>query len=74
MEVTAGFGANVTLSDCIALHTIESWTSFLEKPETEIVPGGNPGLSWQRYDAGANRCTNEYPTGSSFALAGGKNL
>ncbi|MGE4277715.1 MAG: VOC family protein [Lawsonibacter sp.] len=41
MEVTADFGANVTLSDCIALQTIESWTSFLEKPAAEIVPGGN---------------------------------
>ena len=41
LHVTSDFGANITLSDCIALQTTESWTAFLEKPETEIVLGGN---------------------------------
>lgn len=41
MDVAADFGANVTLSECIALQTIESWVSFLGKTETEIVSGSN---------------------------------
>jgi catechol 2,3-dioxygenase-like lactoylglutathione lyase family enzyme len=41
LEVTADFGANVTLSDCIALQTLESWTDFLQKDSSEIALGGN---------------------------------
>jgi catechol 2,3-dioxygenase-like lactoylglutathione lyase family enzyme len=41
LEVTDDFGANVTLSDCLALQTMESWAAFLEKPRAEVVPGGN---------------------------------
>lgn len=40
LSVTADFGANITLSDSIALQTQESWASFLEKPEAEITLGG----------------------------------
>lgn len=41
LEVIADFGANVTLSDCLALQTLESWKTFIEKPDAEIIPGGN---------------------------------
>ena len=41
MEVTADFGANVTLSDRLALQTLASWSSFLEKETGEIRFGGD---------------------------------
>ena len=36
LEVTADFGANVTLSDIIALQTLESWQDFINKAAREI--------------------------------------
>ncbi|MGX8710441.1 MAG: VOC family protein [bacterium] len=41
MEVTADFGANVTLSDCVALQTLDTWKTFLHREETEITLGHN---------------------------------
>lgn len=41
MSVTADFGANVTLSDCIALQTLDSWQGFLHKKPEEIALGHN---------------------------------
>ncbi|MBP1758216.1 MAG: lactoylglutathione lyase-like lyase [Firmicutes bacterium] len=41
MEVTADFGANVTLSHRLALQTMESWQTFLNKSDTDIIPGGH---------------------------------
>lgn len=41
MTVTADFGANVTLSDTIALQTLESWQDFINKPAREIRFGHN---------------------------------
>lgn len=41
MEVTADFGANVTLSDCVALQTMESWKAFIHREESEIKLGHN---------------------------------
>lgn len=41
LEVTADFGANVTLSNCVALQTLESWKAFLERDDSEILFGGN---------------------------------
>ncbi|MEA4921037.1 MAG: VOC family protein [Clostridiaceae bacterium] len=41
MKVTADFGANVTLSESVSLQTMESWSNFIEKPEGEIILGGN---------------------------------
>ena len=39
MEVTADFGANVTLSDCLALQTVGTWTQFIHKREQDIQFG-----------------------------------
>ena len=39
--VTADFGANVTMSDCVALQSLESWRVLLHKPEEGTVFGGN---------------------------------
>lgn len=40
MEVTADFGANVTLSNAVALQTLDSWQAFLEK-ETKAFAFGH---------------------------------
>lgn len=37
MEITADFGANVTLSDGVALQTAGSWREFLELSEDQIT-------------------------------------
>lgn len=36
LAVTADFGANVVLSDAIALQTLESWQDFINKPAGDI--------------------------------------
>lgn len=36
LEVTADFGANVTLANSIALKTLESWQDLINKPIGEI--------------------------------------
>lgn len=41
LEVTADFGANVTLSNIIALQTLESWQDFISKPAGGIQFGHN---------------------------------
>lgn len=41
LEVTNDFGANVTLSDVLALQTLESWKTFIQKDGTEILFGSN---------------------------------
>lgn len=41
LEVTGDFGANVVLSGSLALQTLESWKTFIQKDETEIIFGGN---------------------------------
>ncbi|WMJ82695.1 VOC family protein [Oscillospiraceae bacterium LTW-04] len=41
MEVTADFGANITLSNVISLQTLESWQGFVNKPAGEIRFGHN---------------------------------
>lgn len=41
MEVTSDFGANVTLSDALALQTLETWEGFIEKDSDEIAFGSN---------------------------------
>ncbi len=43
MEVTADFGANVTLSDRIALQTLDTWKGFLHREEQEVFFGHNAG-------------------------------
>lgn len=37
LRVTADFGANITLSDCIALQTRDTWAAFLHKSEEAIL-------------------------------------
>ena len=37
MEVTCDFGANLTLSNVLALQTLDSWQSFLDKSPDEIT-------------------------------------
>ncbi len=41
MDVTADFGANITLSDMISLQTLESWQEFINKTAGEIQFGHN---------------------------------
>ncbi|MBE6906917.1 MAG: glyoxalase [Ruminococcaceae bacterium] len=41
MTVTADFGANVTLSDRIALQTFDTWKSFIQREENSITLGHN---------------------------------
>lgn len=41
MEVTADFGANITLSDRISMQTLESWQGFIHKERDEITFGNN---------------------------------
>jgi len=41
MEITADFGANVTLSERVALQTLDTWQSFLDKKPEEIKLGNN---------------------------------
>ncbi len=41
MEVTADFGANVTLSDRIALQTLDTWQGFVHKTQDDICFGHN---------------------------------
>lgn len=41
LEVVADFGANVTLSGGIALQTIETWKTFIQKSPQEIVQKNN---------------------------------
>lgn len=43
MTITADFGANVTLSGCIALQTLETWKTFLHKEDSEILLKNNAG-------------------------------
>lgn len=39
MTVTADFGANVTLSNRIALQTLDTWKNFIQKAESYITFG-----------------------------------
>lgn len=41
MTVTTDFGANVTLSDRVALQTFDTWKSFIQKEENSITLGHN---------------------------------
>ncbi|MGG7177347.1 VOC family protein [Clostridium paraputrificum] len=41
LEVIVDFGANVTLTGGIGLQTKDTWTSFINKDDKEIVFGGN---------------------------------
>lgn len=41
LEVVADFGANVTLTGGIALQTIDTWKSFINKEYEEITFGNN---------------------------------
>lgn len=41
MEITVDFGANVTLSERVALQTMDTWQSFLHKQPEEIRLGNN---------------------------------
>ena len=41
LEVVNDFGANVVLTGGLALQTLDTWASFLEKPSEEIRFGGN---------------------------------
>lgn len=40
MEVTADYGANITLSHAISLQTLATWQDFLQLPQEEITLGG----------------------------------
>ena len=37
MDITADYGANVTLNHTLSLQTVASWQNFIEKEETEIT-------------------------------------
>ncbi len=41
LKVVVDFGANVTLTDGIALQTKDSWSTFIHKQDSEIIFGGN---------------------------------
>ena len=41
MTVTADFGANVTLSDCLALQTMDTWREFIQG--RDVRTGHNAG-------------------------------
>ncbi|WP_425807449.1 VOC family protein [Desulfitobacterium sp. Sab5] len=41
LEVIVDFGANVTLSGGIALQTKDTWLTFINKQDSEIIFGGN---------------------------------
>lgn len=41
LKVVVDFGANVTLTGGIALQTKDSWSTFIQKQDSEIVFGGN---------------------------------
>lgn len=41
LEVVVDFGANVTLSGGIGLQTKNTWTTFINKQDSEIIFGGN---------------------------------
>lgn len=41
LSVTADFGANVTMGDCVALQTLGTWQEFLHKSDQEIAFCGN---------------------------------
>ena len=41
MEVTDDFGANVTLSNCLSLQTMDTWVSFIHKKEEDIHLGNH---------------------------------
>ena len=41
LEVAVDFGANVTLTGGIALQTKDTWSTFIDKPDREIIFGGN---------------------------------
>lgn len=41
LTVTDDFGANVTLSGCVSLQTLESWQTFLGRDQGEMIFGHN---------------------------------
>jgi catechol 2,3-dioxygenase-like lactoylglutathione lyase family enzyme len=41
LEVIVDFGANVTLTGVIVLQTKDTWLTFINKQDSEIVFGGN---------------------------------
>ena len=41
LEVVVDFGANVTLKGGITLQTKDTWSTFIDKDENEILFGGN---------------------------------
>lgn len=41
MTITADFGANITLSDCVSLQTLDTWKGFIHREESEILLGSN---------------------------------
>lgn len=41
MTVTADYGANIVLSDCIALQTIDTWQEFIQKDGSAITLQNN---------------------------------
>ncbi|MEA4816217.1 MAG: VOC family protein [Lachnospiraceae bacterium] len=36
LKISEDFGANIMLSNCIALQTLETWQEFIQKPESDI--------------------------------------
>ena len=41
LEVVVDFGANVTLKGGITLQTKDTWSTYIDKDENEILFGGN---------------------------------
>ena len=41
LEIVDDFGANVVLSEGIFLQTADTWTTFIRKPEKEIIYNNN---------------------------------
>lgn len=37
LTVTADYGANIVLSDCIALQTLDTWQEFIQKEGSDIT-------------------------------------
>ncbi len=37
LTVTADYGANIVLSDCVALQTLDTWQEFIQKDASDII-------------------------------------
>ena len=61
LDVVEDFGANVILSQGIFLQTADTWTTFIRKPEKEIVYANNASelyFETDNMDAFINKLTN----------------